>query len=455
MALPSETREAMKTVRSILESDSGPAIPPTVLEQSPFSLGLDDIAVERYTSPDFLRLEYEKLWSRVWQWACLEHEILEVGDHTVYEIGDRSVLIVRSEPALIRAYYNSCQHRARILVDEPGRAATSFVCPFHAWSYGLDGSLKNVPCEWDLPQVTENRARFGLREVRCEVFDGFVFVNFDDNAGPLSDALDIIPEHFKPFPLSHRFSVANVRKIVPTNWKACMEAFLESYHVVATHPQALEFTGDANTQYDIWDKASRLITLTGTASPHMPEGASEEDVYQAAAAEFAPPGTEIPPLPEGMTARAMIAELVKGMVGPMVGMDLSDRSHVELIDSIEYFAFPNWLPWAGVTQGLQYRFRPNGMNPDSCIFDVQLQLPYNPEGPRPPSAPLTVLEFEESFTSVPELGIFGPIFDQDFANMAAIQKGMKTHGKPGITLSDYHGGRIRHFHQMLDKWLEL
>jgi hypothetical protein len=144
------------------------------------------------------------------------------------------------------------------------------------------------------------------------------------------------------------------------------------------------------------------------------------------------------------------------MVGPQIGMDLNDRSHAELIDSIEYFVFPNWLPWAGITQGLQYRFRPNGNDPDSAIFDVQLQLPYDPSGPRPPSAPLRVLEYEDSFAElVPELSLFGPIFDQDFDNLAAIQKGMKTHGKPGVTFGDYQEARIRHFHQLLNKWLEI
>ncbi|HTK66098.1 MAG TPA: aromatic ring-hydroxylating dioxygenase subunit alpha [Pseudonocardia sp.] len=457
MTIPSDARDTMISVESILKADSGPEIPAGVLEQSPpKSFGTEDIAVDRYLSEDFMKLEYEKLWSRVWQWACLDYEIPEPGDHLVYEIGDKSVLIVRQPEGDIKAFYNSCQHRATLMAEGPGKGATSFVCPFHAWAYNLDGTLKNVPCQWDFPQVTENREKFGLREIKCDVYGGFVFINFDDNASPLLDHLDVIPEHFKPFPLENRFSVANIRKIVPINWKACMEAFMESYHVVQTHQQALEFTGDANTQYDIWNTTSRLITLTGTPSPHLPEGHSEEDVFAAAAEAFAPPGTPIPPLPEGVTAREAIAELAKQMVGPAVGLDLNDRSHVELIDSIEYFVFPNWLPWAGVTQGLQYRFRPNGNDPHSSIFDIQLQLPFNPEGPRPPSAPLKVLEYEDSFAEkAPELSLFGPIFDQDFSNLVLIQKGMKTHGKPGVSFSDYQEARIRHFHQLLDKWLEL
>jgi phenylpropionate dioxygenase-like ring-hydroxylating dioxygenase large terminal subunit len=458
MTLPSEARETMKTVQSILESDTGPAIPPTVLEDGPFSLGVDDIDCDRYTSREFAKLEFEKLWSRVWQWAALASDIPDVGDHTTYEIGDVSLMIVRSEPDRIRAFYNSCQHRARTLVDEPGKGATSFTCPFHAWSYNLDGTLKNVPCLWDFPQVREDMSRYGLREVRCEVFSGFVFINLDDDAGPLLDHLENLPEHFAFSPLENRFSVANVQKVVPCNWKACMEAFLESYHVVATHVQALEFTGDANTKYDIWNNVSRLITLTGTPSPHLPEGATEDDVFQAAAAAFAPPGSdmEIPPLPEGMTARAMLAEMTRQMMSPMLGMDLSDRSTVDLIDSIEYHVFPNWLPWAGVTQGLQYRFRPNGTDPDSCIFDVLLQLPFDPSGPRPPNAPQKVLDYEDSFAEhAPELSLFAEIFDQDFSNLVYIQKGTKTHGKKGVTVSEYHGGRIRHFHNLLNKWLEL
>jgi phenylpropionate dioxygenase-like ring-hydroxylating dioxygenase large terminal subunit len=453
--VPSDARETMTPVQEILASDIGPEIPAPLLEQSPPpSYGVEDLDVDRYLSPEFMRLEYEKLWSRVWQWACLAHEIPESGDHLVYEIGDKSVLIVRQPDGGIKAFYNSCQHRARLIADGPGEGATSFVCGFHAWTYNLDGTLKHVPCQWDFPQVTENRARFGLREIRCETYGGFVFINFDDEAGSLIEHLDVIPEHFKPYPLEHRFSVANVRKIVPINWKACLEAFLESYHVYLTHPQALEFTGDANTQYDIWKTTSRLMTLTATPSPHLSEGGTPDDVFHATAAAFGAPEDQIPPLPDGMPARAMIAEMAKQLVGPQIGMNLDDRSHAELIDSIEYFVFPNWLPWAGLTQGLQYRFRPNGDDPCSSIFDVQLMLPFDPSGPRPPSAPLKVLQYEDSFVEhAPELSLFAPIFDQDFANLVAINKGMKTHGKPGITLGDYQEARIRHFHKLVDEWL--
>jgi phenylpropionate dioxygenase-like ring-hydroxylating dioxygenase large terminal subunit len=227
MTIPSDARETMTSVESILKADSGPEIPSGILAQSPpVSFGTDDISIDRYTSVEFMELEYEKLWSRVWQWACLTSDIPDVGDHIVYEIGEKSILVVRSEPDRVQAFYNSCQHRATILADGPGKGATSFVCPFHAWSFNLDGSLKNVPCQWDFPQVIENRDRFALKEVRAEVFDGFVFINLDDNATPLLEHLDVIPEHFKPFPLENRFSVANIRKIVPINWKACMEAFL-------------------------------------------------------------------------------------------------------------------------------------------------------------------------------------------------------------------------------------
>jgi phenylpropionate dioxygenase-like ring-hydroxylating dioxygenase large terminal subunit len=445
----------MRTIQDILRSDTGPAVPEGLLERSEKSFGLDDIDVARYTSREFLRLEHERLWPRVWQWACLAYEIPEPGDHLVYEIGNRSVLIVRQPDGDIKAFYNSCQHRGRLIADGPGRGAGSFVCAFHAWRYGLDGALQDVPCQWDFPQVTENRARFGLREINCDVYGGFVFINFDDRAGPLLEHLDVVPEHFAPFPLEHRFSVANVRKIVPVNWKACMEAFLESYHAMQTHPQALEYVGDANTQYDVWRTTSRLVTATGTPSPHLPDGATEQEVFHATALGFGAPEDQIPELPDGMTAREMIAEIARQQVGPAVGLDLGNRSHTELIDSIQYLVFPNWLPWAGVTQGLQYRFRPNGDDPHSSIFDVQLQLPFNPEGPRPPSAPLKVLEFGESFAEhAPELSLFAEIFDQDFTNLVAIQKGMRSHGKPGLSFSDYHESRIRHFHRLLDEWLD-
>jgi hypothetical protein len=113
------------------------------------------------------------------------------------------------------------------------------------------------------------------------------------------------------------------------------------------------------------------------------------------------------------------------MMKQAMGHDYSDRSISELIDAVEYWVFPNWLPWAGIANALQYRFRPNGNDPESCIFDVRMMYPIPPGEPGPPAAKVHQLAPDEPWTNATELGGFGPIMEQDEANLKAIQRGRR------------------------------
>ena len=448
------SREDMTSVQEILGADRGSAAPAPFRETSTRSFGLAEIPVERYISAEYARLEHDRLWSRVWQWACNEEDIPEVGAQTVYDIGDRSALIVRTGPDSFKAYRNACLHRARQLREGPGSSAT-ITCGFHGWSWNLDGSLHDIPCRWDFPQVSD--ADFALPEVRLERWAGFIFVNFDPDAGPLTDALDVIPEHFADFPLERKFTAAHVSKRVPANWKAAMEAFLESYHTVRTHPQILGVTGDANTQYDVWENVSRLYTPFGVPSPHLPD-LDADDVFEQGVEFFTQGAGTAPARDPDTPPRAGLAAVLRGMLGGALGAelaaDLAAASDAEVLDGVQYFVFPNWFPWAGVVNGIQYRFRPDGFDPHTSILDIRLMLPLPPGDQRPPAAAHRMLADDEPFGSVAELGNLGPLFDQDESNLRAVQRGMRITGRTGLVLGDYQESRIRHFHQLLERWVE-
>jgi len=104
-----------------------------------------------------------------------------------------------------------------------------------AWE--LDGKLREVPCRWDFPHIKDDE--FGLSEVRSDVWGGFVFINLDPNAEPLAEFLEVMPEHFAHQPLENRYVSMHTEKVLPGNWKMCMEGFLEAFHVLATHPEGL------------------------------------------------------------------------------------------------------------------------------------------------------------------------------------------------------------------------
>ena len=215
----------------------------------------------------------------MWQFACREEHIPRVGDHTVYDIAGRSYLIMRSAPDTIKAFPNACLHRGRQLKQYDGNCS-EIRCPFHGFAWHLDGSLQDVPARWDLPHVTAER--FHLPEVKVGTWDGFVFINPDPDAEPLEDFVKELAAHFDRWNLRDRYVQAHVSKIIEANWKIAQEAFCEAFHVNATHPQILPYIGDTNSQVDVWENCSRVITPAATPSPLLDWTPDDETILRYA-----------------------------------------------------------------------------------------------------------------------------------------------------------------------------
>ena len=143
--VPGEARANGPSVADTLTADRYP--PPSPLLESQYEfLGDEDIPFERYTSTEFFNREIQELWGRAWQWACREEHLPDVGDTYVYDIGPYSVIVVKSAEDTIEAYLNSCTHRGtRILAGEGTGYSPAFTCPFHGWSWELNGSIRNIP----------------------------------------------------------------------------------------------------------------------------------------------------------------------------------------------------------------------------------------------------------------------------------------------------------------------
>ena len=162
---------------------------PDVLElQSNPPRSTDDIAFERYTSHAFFDREMEKMWRKVWQFACREEHIPEVGDYHVYDLGPYSFIVTRVADNDIRAYYNACLHRGTKLRASGTEGNTAeFKCSFHGWTWNLDGSHKETLCHWDFPHVDPEK--YSLPQARVETLGGFVFINMDPGCQPLDEFL--------------------------------------------------------------------------------------------------------------------------------------------------------------------------------------------------------------------------------------------------------------------------
>ena len=443
------------STRDIIAADKGGA-PDHILEESYRYLGDEDIAFSRYTSREFFQQEVEHMWLKVWQWACREEEIPQPGDYTAYEIAERSVLIVRTEDGGIKAYPNACLHRGTQLKPAGSSGSSKQLrCPFHGFTWSLDGQLIDVPCRWDFPHVQDEN--FALPELKVGTWGGFVFINFDHDAMPLADFLGVLPEHFANWRMEDKFIAMHVRKMLPANWKACLEAFLESYHVLETHPQGVATVGDANSQYDIYgEHVSRFVHLVGFPSPHIRAPRTEQQTLDALMAEGVVEGVGKNPLqvPEGGRAREVFADYLKDLLGRAYQKDFSRLTVTETIDAIEYSLFPNTCFFPSLLFPMVYRFRPNGSDPDSTIFDLLYLQPLPDSGKRPDPAEPVELDFDQSFHIVPgfDLGL-ATIYDQDTGNLIGQQRGFKSSTKPGQTLGNYQEIRARHVHQTLDKYL--
>ncbi len=190
-----------------------------------------------YTDPAVHALELDCVFGHEWNYVGHASEVAEAGAYLVRTIGRESVFVIRDSDDEIRAFYNVCQHRGHQLLD--GRGCTNVVvCPYHAWSYALDGALKGAPKMREVPGF--DRSDVALAPVRLDVVAGFLFVNLDDAAPPLAE----MAPRFEPI---LRSMVAEPEQLQPVktkafdiaaNWKIVTENFLEAYHV--------EFSGPAH-----------------------------------------------------------------------------------------------------------------------------------------------------------------------------------------------------------------
>ncbi len=438
-------RSPGKSYQQLLDEDTR-EVPKQLRLQSARELPVVRVPIERYVSREFHDIEVEKIWKKTWQMACREEDIPERGDHHVYEIADMSILVVRGQDDQIRAFHNVCLHRGRALKDYDGRSE-ELRCPFHGWTWNLDGSLKVIPCRWDFPHV--EREKYALPQLKVGTWGGFVFVNMDPDCEPLEDFLGDLSWHFERWPLEKRYKEAHVCKLLRCNWKVNQEAFMEAYHVVATHPQIMAGIGDANSQYDCWDNFSRAITANLTPSPHLGWDPTEQDQMDSmlSASLDSEPSVRVP---EGMTARQLLGQMTRMQLQSTVP-SVQLLSDAELCYSFYYSVFPNFHPW-GAYNRIVYRFRPYGNDPNAAIMEVMFLAPYS--GRRPPPAKLKWLDFDEPWTeAVPEFGSLANVFAQDAFNLPRVQAGLRAAQHSHATFANYQETKIRHFHSLLERYL--
>ena len=463
----------------LLDADTR-QVPDFLREESIEDMGSEPISTDRYTSVEFMELENEKMWRKVWQFAAREEELPDPGDTVLYENAGRSYVIIRQEDGDVRAFHNVCLHRGRKLRTKSGYSP-ELKCPFHGFTWHNDGSLKEIPCKWDFPHLDSENMK--LPELRVDRWQGFIMVSENQEIAPFKEWVGPSIDHYERWRLDECYTGAWIGRVIPANWKATAEAFMEAWHTVVTHPQILPFTGDANTRYDIYgDYMNRAITPSAVLSPHLYEkgldqnyileklqsfinqGAEQaEETSDAAADDPVNVSRRIGTTDEAASdiesedpflARKAVAEANREAFKAMSGHDFSDISDSEMTDNFTYNIFPNFAPWGGFIPNIVYRWRP-WKDPDHCLMEVRILMRNKDGEPMPRSAEMHLIPDDKPFASAGH--IIGPalasVFDQDMANLPYVQEGMKASANKELQLGNYQEIRVRHLHRTLDKYI--
>jgi choline monooxygenase len=222
-----------------------------------------------YSDPLLFELEKTALFYS--EWVCVGHgsELNTRGSFLTVTIGDEPVVVLRDREDRVRAFSNICRHRGMTLVSGKGRAAV-LTCPYHAWSYHLDGRLNKAP-------LMEGVAGFdaescSLPEFAVEEWLGFVFVNISGTAAPLSPRLAELERILRNYRAEERHSTETWFEEWQTNWKALVENFMEGYHLSVTHPVTL----DPITPTELCEKLASSSSFTAYRSNYRPESTQRE-----------------------------------------------------------------------------------------------------------------------------------------------------------------------------------
>jgi phenylpropionate dioxygenase-like ring-hydroxylating dioxygenase large terminal subunit len=401
------------------------------------NMGNEIIPKERYISKEFMQLEWDRMWSKVWLVGCREQEIPETGDYITTDIGAESLLIVRGEDGKARTFYNVCNHRGnQVKFDACGNSRT-LQCAYHFWEYDLTGRLVNVPDEQDFTQGCP-KDQLSLKAVKTETWGGFVWFNLNPDAEPLADYLGVIPQHLNPYHFENMAMVMNVTVNWDCNWKTAVDAFNEVYHVQCIHPELSYTIDDVDVQIDLYERHNRYLVPFKTYSPRLNEDL--EDVPEALGEELRAIGMN----PDDFTGR--VSEIRRAVQeykrenGDKLGYNYSEFNDDQLSDDYHYMIFPNITMNVMAESMMMFRQRPHESDPNKMYYDVQMFMTI-PKGKPVPPLP----DYEHVNHGERSLGL---VLDQDSVNLPHVQKGMNSDAYKGLWISSQER-RIRHMHKTL------
>ena len=429
--------------------------------------GLDDfddagylttIPTDRYTSADYAAREHERVWMKAWQVAGRASDVPAAGDWKEYRIDDQSFLVVRGADGELRGFVNACRHRGNVMCrGGEGNTGARFVCPYHLWSYDLDGALRGVArpdLVGDLPQD-----ELGLLPVSVDTWAGFVFLNPDPDAPSLASFLGAEAyELIAPYRLDEMITVLDVRERIDCNWKVVVDAFQEGYHIQGIHPELLKVIviDPTTNKFNFWgdhevacapfsvpnaspeDELEGLMSLPDTfptVAGYLPRLNELVDGYRNAEGRIV--------YPAGVTGRTLLQQATRETLTDL-GLDVRGLTDAQMTDNQGWLLFPNFFMTIRAAEATTITAVPDpDGDPNRCIWHIRSYM-WLPEEFR--------ADFAAEAIEVTEPNSY-PYFlalQQDYEQMPRQQLGLRNH-----RLEELHLVReeisVARFHTVLDR----
>jgi choline monooxygenase len=212
-----------------------------------------------YTSQAFYDREVERLWRKIWNFIGSVDQVAKNGDYFTLTFAGVPVIVLRDQSGTLRAFANTCRHRGCELLEGNGNV-NLIVCPYHSWTYGLTGALRGAP-EMDKTQDF-NKANYSLIPIEVDTWGGFIFINFDKKAGPLSEQLGDLGEKLAPYGLENMALTRRKVFEMDCNWKLFVENAKESYHISTVHRETINRYASAKSAGYWVEKATGDYVVT-------------------------------------------------------------------------------------------------------------------------------------------------------------------------------------------------
>jgi len=434
----------------------------------------DFIPREDYVSADVAGREKERLWPRTWQMVCREEELSKAGSFVTYDIADESIIVVRTGEMALKAFHNVCPHRGNKLATGAG-AIGRITCSFHGWRWDLDGNNLFIKDPEDFAGCPAMSAGdLALTGVQVDLWGGFIFINMDLDAEPLHEflapvrqALDCV--EFQGMRIAWHQTVK-----LGGNWKTALESFMESYHVFTTHPQLVSVFDEQS-----FSRAHGKHGMHGYPPTNRPLGAPSPRTGIAVPADLREgvikvfrdiadqtggatqvgnisgrAAREVERLRTEVSEDATPAEVLTAAFTFMAEAAIRDGATWPTISAeqmanmgVDWNIFPNMVLVFGLDASLVFRARPDGDDPNRCIFDMWGVLRTS-DANAPAYEQRQFENWRDHVDEIPSLLV------QDLRNIEKIQQGMRSIAFKGSRTNPLQERQISNFHRVLHHYID-